>query len=108
MEAVEENRSCGDKCSMEMKDLCCKPKARCFKGLMILCGIYSLACGVMLMIIPPVVNAHGYDEATADGMKVHDNVKKMTISSSILLIIFVILAIVNFGLCKVFERKEAN
>ena len=82
--------------------MCCKPKARCFKGLAILCGIYSLACGLMLMIIPPVVKSHG-DESDPT---TKDHMHSMVLSTSILLIIFAGLAILNVLCCKVYERKE--
>ena len=108
MEDERPEPTCGQKCSHEMKELFCRPKARCFKGLAILCGIYTLCCGLMLMIIPPVVNNHGYDTSTSDGQRVEDNLKKMKISTIILLVIFAGLSIVNVLVCKVFEKREGR
>ena len=86
-----------------MNELCCKPKARCFKGLAILSGIYFLACALMLMIIPPVINAHG---GFAPGSGVDNRLHSMTISTLVLMIIFLSLAIINVLVCKLYERKE--
>ena len=95
MEEERPERTCGQKCSHEMSELFCKPKARCFKGLAILCGVYTLACGMMLMLIPPVVTAHGYPE----GGSVADNLHKMKVSSIILMIIFAIGSVLNLLCC---------
>ena len=108
MEEERPEATCGQKCSMELNDLCCKPKARCFKGLAILCSIYTLCCGLMLMIIPPVVESHGYDTNTEEGQKVADNVHNMKLSSIILLVIFAGLSLANFLVCKVFEKREGR
>ena len=87
-----------------MNELCCKPKARCFKGLAILSGIYTVGCGLMLMIIPPVVTSHGYVE----GSKVDDNLHSMKVSTIILMIAFLAGAIINFCTYKFFEKKESR
>ena len=97
-----DDRTCGQMCKMELNDLCCKPKARCFKGLAILSGIYCLGCALMLMIIPPVVNAHG---VTA-GSPVDDRLHSMKVSSLILMCIFFGVALVSLMACKVYEKKE--
>ena len=76
----------------------CKPKARCFKGISILTGIYALACAGMLMIIPPVIEAHGY----TSGSKVDTNVHNMKLASLILLAIFAALAVINLIIFKVY------
>ena len=47
-----------DRVRRDCNDLCCKPKARCFKGFMILTGIYAFASLVISLMIPPVVNNH--------------------------------------------------
>ena len=54
----------GDWFRHEFNELCCKPRARCFKGFTILFSIYSLACLLLLAFIPPVIDAHGvtYEE----------------------------------------------
>ena len=97
-----DEKTFGQKCSHEFNELCCKPKARCFKGLAILSGIYTVACGLMLMIIPPVVEAHGYRE---DGPVPHD-LKSMKISTVILLCVFLALTVVNLLVCKVYDSRE--
>ena len=99
-----DERSCCDKVSHELNEIFCKPKARCFKGLAILCGIYALCCGLMLMIIPPVVKAHKFPE----GGDVDHDLHNMVISTIILLIVFASLAVVNFLTCKVFEKREGR
>ena len=104
MEEERNDPSCGQKCSREFNELCCKPKARCFKGLAILCGIYTLCCALMLMIIPPVINSHGYPE----GGSVDDNLHKMQLSTIILMIVFAGLSVVNFLTCKVFQKREGR
>ena len=96
--------TCGKKCSNEMNELCCKPKARCFKGLAILSGIYTVGCGLMLMIIPPVINSHGYPE----GGSVDDNLHSMKISTIILMIVFLAGAVINFATYKFFEKRESR
>ena len=104
MEEERPERTCGQACSQEMSDLFCKPKARCFKGLAILTGVYTLACGVMLMIIPPVVNSHGYK---AEG-KVADNLHKMVLSSIILMILFAGLSVISLLCCQIFTKREGR
>ena len=104
MEDVEKERTCGESAKHEFNELCCKPKARCFKGLAILTGIYSLACGLMLMFIPPVINNH--DDTFDD--KVDHNLHKMVWSTGILLIIFAGLTIIFFLTFKVYERREGR
>ena len=104
MEEERRERTCGEKVSHECTELFCRPKARCFKGLAILCGIYALCCGLMLMIIPPVVKAHGFE----DGGSVDHDLHSMVVSTIILLIVFVSLAVINFLTCKVFEKREGR
>ena len=58
----------------------------------------------MLMIIPPVINSHGYPE----GGSVDDNLHKMQLSTIILMIIFAGLSVVNFLTCKVFQKREGR
>mmetsp|Transcript_25052 Transcript_25052/g.31367 ORF Transcript_25052/g.31367 Transcript_25052/m.31367 type:complete len:110 (-) Transcript_25052:247-576(-) len=99
---VEYDRSCCEKCSFEFNELCCKPKARCFKGLAILSSIYTLGCALMLLFIPPVVESHGYDE----GSSVDDNLHKMKLSSIILLVVFFCLSLLNLMACKFYDRRE--
>ena len=99
-----DERSFGDKVSHEFNELFCKPKARCFKGLAILSGIYALCCGLMLMIIPPVVKAHKFPK----GGDVDHDLDNMVLSTIILLIVFVSLAVVNLLICKVFEKREGR
>ena len=41
--------------------MCCKPRARCFKGYAILTFIYALGAFVMLLVVPLVVKAHHGD-----------------------------------------------
>ena len=89
-------------CRHELNELCCKPKARCFKGLAILSGIYTLCCALMLMIIPPVVNAHGFDK----GSQVEDNLNKMKIATIICLCIFLGLTVLNLIVCKFYDSRE--
>ena len=95
-------RTCGQACSHEMNELCCKPKARCFKGLAILCSIYTLGCALMLMIIPPVVNSHGFVE----GGEVDDHLHAMKVSTLVLMAIFFVLSVVSVLSCKVYEKRE--
>ena len=98
----ENNLGCMDKVTHEFDELCCKPKARCFKGLAILAGIYCLACALMLMIIPPVVNAHGYDE----GSSVDINLSNMKLSTSILLATFFAISALNVLLWRCYAKRE--
>ena len=51
-----------DRVRHECNELCCKPRARCFKGLAILSMIYAMACLVMALVIPLVVKSHGGDD----------------------------------------------
>ena len=104
MEEERPERTCGQKCSFEFNELCCKPKARCFKGLAILSGVYALCCALMLMIIPPVINAHGFPE----GGSVDTNLNKMKVSTIILMVVFAGISLVNVLTCKVFERREGR
>ena len=105
MEDEQLPTTCGQKCSNELTDLCCKPRARCFKGLAILSGIYTLGCALMLMIIPPVVKAHGnYDP----GSKVDDNMHNMTVSTIVLMITFFVGTIINFCVYKLYEKREGR
>ena len=104
MDEERPEKTCGQKCSFECKEIFCRPKARCFKGLAILCSIYTLCCGLMLMIIPPVVNSHGYEV----GSKVDDNLHKMKVSSIILMVIFAGLSVVNLLTCKLLQRREGR
>ena len=85
-----------------MNDLFCKPKARCFKGLAILSGIYALACGVMLLIIPTTIKAHGYEPDSQTATNIH----KFILSTLICLIVFFALAVLNVITCKIYEGKE--
>ena len=56
--------SCGEKTRHECTELFCKPTSRCFKGISILTGIFSLCCVMMAVIIGPVIKAH--DGTTID------------------------------------------
>ena len=49
-------------CQHEFNEMCCKPKARCFKGYAILTFIYALGAFVMLLVIPLVVKSHHGNE----------------------------------------------
>ena len=42
--------------------MCCKPRARCFKGYAILSFIYALGAFIMLLVIPLVTKAHKGNE----------------------------------------------
>ena len=42
----------------ELRELCCKPTSRCFKGISILTGIFCLTNLLMAAIIGPVIKAH--------------------------------------------------
>ena len=61
----------------------------------------------MLMIIPPVVNAHGIPEGD-EGQKVSDNLHKMKLSTIILMLIFAGLSVINVLTCKLFQRREGR
>ena len=87
-----------------MRELFCKPRARCFKGLGILTGIYALGCGLMLVIIPPVMESHG----VISGSKVETNLNEMKLSTLILLAIFVGLSVLNLLVFKCYEKKEGR
>ena len=60
----------------------------------------------MLMFIPPIVNAHGFDTYSEAGGKVEKNLNKMVTSTVILLVIFAGSALLNLILCKVFTSRE--
>ena len=85
-----------------MRELFCKPKARCFKGLGILFGVYTLGCALMLMIIPPVINVHS---DTKDD-QVATNLHKMVVATCVLLATFFVLAVVNLFAFKMLDKKE--
>ena len=104
METEREERTCLQKTSHELSEAFCKPKARCFKGLAILSAIYTLGCGLMLMVIPPVVKAHGF----AAGSKVEDHLDEMKTSTLVLLVIMAGLAIVFSLSWKVYEKRESR
>ena len=98
-----QDTSCCGKCGHEMRELFCKPKARCFKGLMILSGIYTLACGLMLLIIPPVVNAHGYTDES-----VGDNLHLMTVMTGVIMVVFAGASIINFICFGIYSKREGR
>ena len=87
-----------------MRELCCKPKARCFKGLAILSGIYALGCALMLMFIPPVIEAH-HKEKLAD---TDDKLHEMKVSTIVLLVVFAAISIINLLVCQVFTKREGR
>ena len=42
----------------ELKEIFCRPTARCFKGITILTAIYSLVCLLICGIIGPLIKVH--------------------------------------------------
>ena len=88
--------------SHEFNELCCKPRARCFKGLAILSLIYAMACGVMALMIPLVVKSHGGDEDA--GIK--DRVHQQLIWSLILGAVFAGVSVLNWVLFAAYRTKE--
>ena len=109
MQEEEVKKPFGERAKHECNQLFCKPKARCFKGLAILSGIYVLACLGMLLIIPPVFKSHGCPidpEGDEDCDKVHDRLHEMKISTGILAVVFAGIVVLNLILCKFFDSKE--
>ena len=101
---AKENMTCGQRCGYEMRELFCKPRARCFKGLAILSFIYSVGCALMLFFIPPVVNSHGY----ISGGSVDDNLESMVVSTIVMLVIFISLMVINGLLWMVYGKREGR
>ena len=101
-------RTCGQKCSHEMRELFCKPRARCFKGLAILSFIYAVGCALMLLFIPPVINAHGWNSLTDAGKQVEENLHSMVLSTIIMLVVFVGLMVLNGLLWMYYGKKEGR
>ena len=60
---------------------------------------------MMLAFIPPVINAHGYDEYD-DATGIEDRLHKFTVAAWILVLVFVAIAIINLLVCVVYDRKE--
>ena len=61
----------------------------------------------MLAFIPPVINAHGYEEYD-DADKIDTRLHQMIVSTWILAAVFAGLAIINLLTCKVYARREAK
>ena len=102
--------SLGERTAYEFDQLFCKPRARCFKGLAILSGIYALACLMMLAFIPPVINAHGYEPSdeisVQDSIAIGNRLDKMIKGTWISAAIFFALAVINIILTAFFSSKE--
>ena len=88
--------------SHEFNELCCKPRARCFKGLAILSMIYAMACLVMALMIPLVVKSHGDDSGD-----VKDRVHLQLVWSLILGAVFGGISIGNWIVFLVYKQKES-
>ena len=90
-------------CSKEFNEMCCKPKARCFKGYAILTFIYALGAFVMLLVIPLVVKAHNGNDDPA----VADRMHQQMVWSGILGTIFAAISILNWIMFGVYRNKES-
>ena len=89
-------------CKHEFNELCCKPKARCFKGLAILSMIYAMGAFIMALVIPLVVKSHGGD----DDADVKDRMHMQLISSIIIGLIMLGISVLNWIVFAVYRTKE--
>ena len=89
-------------CKHEFNELCCKPKARCFKGLAILSMIYAMGAFIMALVIPLVVKSHGGD----DDPDIKDRMHMQLISSIIIGLIMLGISVLNWIVFAVYRTKE--
>ena len=86
----------------EFNELCCKPRARCFKGLAILSFIYALACFIMALVIPLVVKAHG----GLEDPDIKDRSHMQLVSSIIIGLVMAGISVLNWICFAIYRNKE--
>ena len=97
----------------ELREAFCKPRARCFKGYAILCGIYTLANLLFAGLIPPIVKQHGdtttqhAGEATTPE-EIQNRLNILTTSCLSLALTFAFLSVINLCLFVRFTKVEAS
>ena len=91
------------RCQHEFNEMCCKPRARCFKGFAILTFIYALGAFLMLLVIPLVTKAHHGNEDPDTDRRMH-----LQITWSLILgVVFTALSILNWVMFGLYRGKEA-
>lgn len=58
-----------DTVNHEVNQLCCKPTARCFKGITILTALYCVVCLLICGIVGPLIKVH--DGTTIDSPEIN-------------------------------------
>ena len=91
-----------NRCQHEFNEMCCKPKARCFKGYAILTFIYSLGAFVMLLVVPLVVKAHHGDDLPDVQDRMHEQITWSLICG----LFFGAISIANWIMFGIYRNKE--
>ena len=100
----------------ECTELFCRPKARCFKGISILTYIFAASCLLMLIIIGPVIKAHGDTTVNQnkpgtnepDAAEVAHRLHIMNASTIWLSVIFTVIGSISLALFFKYKKLEKN